>query len=139
MINSTKQLNEIVRNLSNMNANASISQLAAIIDLCSKTGIKFSYDANYAEALASFTASNFPEWNLEATNTEIESLANQGKIEEATLKREKTLLLKNEIYRQFRLEKYGTEDWFIEKSQSEIFFLPTHIAVIDSLIFEMNN
>ena len=34
----------------------------------------------------------------------------------------------------FRLEKYGTEDWFIEKSENEIFFLPTEISVIDSLI-----
>ena len=91
------------------------------------------------EALESFTASNFPEWNLEATNMELESLANQGKIEEATLKRDKTLLLKNEIHRQFRLEKYGTEDSFIEKSNSEIFFLPTQISVIDSLIFELKN
>ena len=139
MINSTKQLNEIVRNLSNTNANASISQLAAIIDLCSKAGIRFSYEVNYVEALESFTASNFPEWNLEATNMELESLANQGKIEEATLKRDKTLLLKNEIHRQFRLEKYGTEDSFIEKSNSEIFFLPTQISVIDSLIFELKN
>ena len=91
------------------------------------------------EALASFTASNFPEWNLETTNIEIESLANQGMIEEANLKRDKTLLLKNEIHRQFRLEKYETEDSFIENSKSEIFFLPTNIAGIDSLIFEMNN
>jgi len=139
VINSTKQLNEIIRNISNMNANASISQLARIIDLCSKAGIRFSYDVNYLEALASFTAINYPEWNLEAINIEIESLANQGKIEEATLKRDRTLLLKNEIHRQFRHEKYGTEDWFIEKSKSEIFFLTTNIAVIDSLIFEMNN
>ncbi|MCX6197395.1 MAG: hypothetical protein NTY55_12240, partial [Flavobacteriia bacterium] len=64
----------------------------------------------------------------------IELLANQGKYEEAAIKREETLLLKNEIQRRFRLEKYGTEDWFIEKSESEIFFLPTEIAVIDSLI-----
>lgn len=139
MINSTKQLNEIIRNVSYMNANSSISQIGAIIDLCSKVGIRFSYDVNYMEALASFTASKFPEWNLEATNIEIESLANQGKIEEATIKRDKTMLLKNKIHRQFRLEKYGTEDWFIEKSKGEIFFLPTNIAVIDSLIFEMNN
>lgn len=139
MINSTKQLNEIIRNISNMNANASISQLARIIDLCSKAGIRFSYDVNYLEALASFTAINYPEWNLEAINIEIESLANQGKIEEATLKRDKLLFLKNEIHRQIRLEKYGTEDWFIEKSKSEILYLITNIAVIDSLIFEMNN
>ena len=122
-----------------MNANASISKLARIIDLCSKAGIRFSYDVNYLEALASFTAINHPEWNLEAINIEIESLANQGKIEEATLKRDKLLFLKNEIHRQFRNEKYGTEDWFIEKSKSEILYLITNIAVIDSLIFEMNN
>jgi len=134
MTNSAKQLNEIIRSFSNINANASISQLAAIIDLCSKAGIRFSYDVNYLEALASFTAINYPEWNLEAINIEIESLANQGKIEEATLKRDKTLLLKNEIHRQFRLEKYGTEDWFTEKSDREIFFVPTEIAVINSLI-----
>lgn len=44
------------------------------------------------------------------------------------------LSLKNEIHRQFRLEKHGTEDWFMEKSESEIFFLPTKNEVIDSLV-----
>jgi hypothetical protein len=139
MINSIKQLNEIIRNFSNINSNASISQLAAIIDLCSKAGIRFSYDVNYLEALASFTAIIYTELNLEAVNIEIESLANQGKIEEATLKRDKTLHLKNEINRQFRLEKHGTEDWFIVKSESEIFFLPTQISGVDSLIFNMKS
>jgi hypothetical protein len=134
MINSTKQLNEIIRNLSNENANTSISQLAAIIDLCSKAGIRFSYDVNYEEALASFTANKFPEWNSEITNSEIESLANHGKYEEAAVRRDKTLVLKNEIHRQFRLEKYGTENWFTEKSESEILFSPTKNAVIDSLV-----
>ena len=32
------------------------------------------------------------------------------------------------------LEKYGTEDWFIKKSESEVLFLPTETAVIDILI-----
>jgi hypothetical protein len=134
MINFTKQLNEIARNLSSENATASISQLAAIIDLCSKAGIKFSYDVNYEEALTAFTANKFPEWNNDYTNSEIESLANQGKHEEAAVKRDKTLFLKKEIHRQFRLEKYGTDDWFTQKSESEIFFLQTQNAVIDSLI-----
>jgi hypothetical protein len=134
MINSTKQLNEIIRNLSKENANTSISQLAAIINFCSKAGIRFSYDVNYEEALASFTANRFPEWNVEDTNREIESLANQGKYEEAAIIRDNTLSLKNEIHRMYRLEKYGTEDWYTDKSDSEIFFLPTKNAVIDSLI-----
>lgn len=134
MINSTKQLNEIVRNLSKENANTSISQLATIINLFSKAGIRFSYDVNYEEALASFTASNFNEWNEEETNREIASLVNQGNYEEAAIIRDKTLSLLNEIHRKFRLEKYGTEDWFTDKSESEIFFLPTKNAVIDCLI-----
>lgn len=139
MINMTKQLNELIRSLSIRNANASISQLAAMIDLCSKAGIRFSYDVNYEEALALFTANKFPEWNAEATNSEIESLARQGKYEEASVTRDKSLVLKSEIHRQFRLKKYGTEDWFMEKSESEILFLPTQISLIDSLIFELNN
>ena len=134
MINSKKQLNEIVRNFSKENAITSVSQLAAIIDLCSKAGIKFSVDVNYDEVFSSFKTNKFPEWNDAVANREIELLANQGKYEEAAIKREETLLLKNEIQRRFRLEKYGTEDWFVEKSESEIFFLPTEIAVIDSLI-----
>ena len=136
MINSTKQLNEIIRNLSIENANTSISKLAAIIDLCSKAGIRFSYHEDYEEELASTTSKKFPEWNSEFTNSEIESLANQGKYEEAAVRRDKSLLLKNEIRRQFRLEKYGTEDWFTKKSEREIFYLPTEIAGIDNLIFE---
>jgi len=138
MINSTKQLNEIIRNFSNENANTSISELAAIISVCLKAGIKFSYDVNYEEALTAFTANKFPEWNTDYTNSEIESLANQGKHEEAAVKRDKTLLLKNKIHRQFRLEKYGTDEWFTQKSESEIFFLPTQNAVIDSLIPSYN-
>jgi len=134
MINSTKQLNEIIRKFTNENANTSLSQLAAIIDLCSSAGIRFSYDVNFREASISFTANKFPEWNVEDANREIELLVDQGKIEEATLIRGETISLKNEIKRRFRLEKYGTEDWFIEKSESEIFFLPTEISVIDSLI-----
>ncbi len=134
MINSTKQLNEIIRKFTNENANTSLSQLAAIIDLCSSAGIRFSYDVNFREASISFTANKFLEWNVEDANREIELLVEQGKIEEATLIRGKTITLKNEIKRMFRLEKYGTEDWFIEKSENEIFFLPTEISVIDSLI-----
>ncbi len=134
MINSTKQLNEIIRNLSKENANMSISQLAGIINFCSKAGFRFSYEVNYEETLASFTANKFPEWNVEDTNREIESLANQGKYEEAAISRDKTLSLKNEIHRKFRLENYGTEDWYTVKSESEIFFLQTKNAVIDSLI-----
>lgn len=134
MTNYIKQLNELVRNISKENANTSFSQLAAIIDLCLKAGIRFSVDVNYDEAFSSFTAHQFPEWNTEITNLELESLANQGKYAEAAIKQEEALLLKNEIHRQFRLEKHGTEDWFLEKSESEILFLPTEIAIIDSLI-----
>ncbi len=46
MINSVNQLNEIVSNFSINNANTSISQLASIIDSCSKAGIRFSSDEN---------------------------------------------------------------------------------------------
>ena len=134
MTNYIKQLNELVRNISKENANTCFSQLAAIIDLCLKAGIRFTVDVNYDEAFSSFTAYQFPEWNTEVTNLELESLANQGKYAEAAIKQEEALLLKNEIHRQFRLEEYGTEDWFLEKSESEILFLPTEIAVIDSLI-----
>lgn len=134
MINSTKQLNEIVTNFSTENANTSVSQLNAIIDLGLKAGIRFSCYINYYQKFDSFTANKFPEWNLEITNREIESLAKQRKYEEAVLKREETLSLKKEIHRRLRLEKYGTEDWFIKKSESEVLFLPTEIAVIDSLV-----
>ncbi|MEN9348388.1 MAG: hypothetical protein RLZZ77_1899, partial [Bacteroidota bacterium] len=68
------------------------------------------------EALAVFTASEFPEWNMDVANYEIESLASQGKYEEATAKRDQTLLLKKEIQRQFRFQKYGTEDWIIRSN-----------------------
>lgn len=44
--------------------------------------------------------------------------------------------LKNEMHMQFKLSKFGTEDWFIENSESEIFFIPTEIGVIDSLMSE---
>ncbi len=137
MTNSVNQLNEIIRNFSITNANASLSQLAVIIDSCSKAGITFSYDENYEESLASFLANNFPEWNIAVINKEIESIANNGKYDEAVAKRDELLLLKNELNKKFRIEKYGTEDWFIEQSASEIFFLPTNMAVIDSLIFEL--
>jgi hypothetical protein len=134
MINYIQQLNEIVRNLSSENATASISQLEAIIDLSSKAGIRFSVYVNYDEAFSSFTDNQFPEWNMEVTNLGLESLAKQSKYAEAAVKRDKTLLLKNEIHKHFRLEKYGTDEWFTPKSESEIFFLPTEIAVIDNLI-----
>jgi hypothetical protein len=136
MINSTKQLNEIVRNISKENVISSVSQIATIIDLNSKAGVRFSVAANYPEAFASFVVDKFPEWETEFKNLEIESLVKQGKYEEAALKRDEMMKLKNEIHRQLRLEKYGTEDWFIEKSASEIFCCPTDIAVIDSLITE---
>lgn len=138
MINSTKQLNEIVRNISKENAISSVSQIAAIIDLYSKAGVRFSLASNYNEAFLSFVDNKFPEGNTEVITHEIESLANQGKYEEAALKRNELLALKNEIHRQLRLQKYGTEDWFIEKSTSEILCCPTEVAVIDSLIPENN-
>lgn len=61
MTNSTKQLNEIIKTLTNENATTSISQLATIFDLCSKAGIRFYSDVNYEESLASFIANNFSE------------------------------------------------------------------------------
>ena len=136
MINPTKQLNEIVRGISKVNAITSVSKISAIIDLHSKAGVRFSVAANYAEAFATFVANKFPEWNTEITNLEIESLAQQGKYEEAALKRDEMIKLKNEIHKQVRFEKYGTEDCFIEKAASEVVCCPTDIAVIDSLIPE---
>ena len=62
MINSTKQLNEIVRNFSKDNAVTSVSQLAAIIDLCSKAGIRFSVDVNYDAVFSSFKTNKFPSY-----------------------------------------------------------------------------
>jgi len=53
--------------------------------------------------------------------------------------RDKIISVNNEIHRQLRLKKYGTADWFMAISETEIFFLPTQISVVDSLIFEMNN
>lgn len=134
MVKSTNQLNEIIKSFSKENANSSISQLAAIIDLCSKSGIRFSYDENYKKVLATYTALKYPEWNMEVMNREIESLASQGKFEEAAIRRDELISIMNEIRRQFRVEQYGTEDWFIENSKCEIFFIPTEIAVIDSLV-----
>ena len=139
MIAFTKQLNEILRGLSKEHANSSISQFTALIDLCTNAGIRFSYDENYPKALATFKAHKFPAWKTEITNLEIESLANHGKYEKAALKRDETASAINEIHKQFRLEKYGTEDWFIENSECEILFLPTEIAVIDRLILEKIN
>jgi hypothetical protein len=136
MKNPTEQLNEMIRTFSKENANTHISQFSAIIDLCLKAGIRFSIDENYKNELASFQSDKYPEWNAEITNAEIESLARDGKYDEATAKRDKSLALMNEIHRQFRLSKYRTEDWFIESSESALFFIPTEIAVIDGLINE---
>lgn len=134
MTNSTTQLNEIVRNFSKDNANSSISQLSAIIDNCINAGIKFSFDTNYEETIHSFTKENFTEFNLQKANQEIESLAKQNKYQEATEMRDRIVLINNEIHKQVRLKKHGTADWFMAKSESEIFFLPTQISVIDSLV-----
>jgi len=134
MINSTKQLNELIRSISKENAITSVSRIEAIINLYLKAGVRFSVDANYAEAFSSFIANKFPELKNETKNLEIESLAKQGKYEEAASKRDELIMLKNKIHIQLRIEKYGTEDWFIEKSASEILCCPTEIAVIDSLI-----
>ena len=134
MTNSTTQLNEIVRNFSKENANSSISQLRAIIQNCINAGIKFSFDTNYEETIHSFTKENFTEFNLQEANQEIESLAKQNKYQEATEMRDRIVLINNEIHKQVRLKKHGTADWFMAKSESEIFFLPTQISVIDSLV-----
>jgi excinuclease UvrABC helicase subunit UvrB len=134
MTNSTTQLNEIVRNFSKENANSSISQLRAIIQNCINAGIKFSFDTNYEETIHSFTKENFTEFNLQKANQEIESLAKQNKYQEATEMRDRIVLINNEIHKQVRLKKHGTADWFMAKSESEIFFLPTQISVIDSLV-----
>ena len=40
------------------------------------------------------------------------------------------------MHKQFKLSKFGTEDWFILKSESEMFFIPTKIGVVDSLMSE---
>ena len=134
MTNSTTQLNEIVRNFSKENANSSISQLRAIIQNCINAGIKFSFDTNYEETIHSFTKENFTEFNLQKANQEIESLAKQNKYQEATEMRDKIISINNEIHSQVRLKKHGTADWFMAKSESEIFFLPTQISVIDCLV-----
>jgi excinuclease UvrABC helicase subunit UvrB len=134
MTNSTTQLNEIVRNFSKENANSSISQLSAIIDNCINTGIKFSFDTNYEETVHSFTKENFTEFNLQEANQEIESLAKLNKYQEAAEMRDKIISINNEIHKQVRLIKHGTEDWFLAKSESEIFFLPTQISFVDSLV-----
>ena len=113
MIKSTKQLNEIIRSFSKENANTCISQLSAIIDLCLKAGIRFSFDKYYKTEWALFINIEYPEWNAEDTNKEIESLAKDGKYEEAADRRNKAISLKNEMHKQFKLSKFGTEDWFI--------------------------
>ncbi|MFN4813777.1 MAG: hypothetical protein ACK5JQ_14430 [Bacteroidota bacterium] len=134
MITYTKQLNEIVRNFSRENAVNSVSQITSMIDQCYKDGIKFSFDTDYEQTLSSFTANNFPDWNEEAIHREFEILIKRARYEAAASKRNEILSLKAEIHKQLRLEKYGTEDWFISKTENEIFFIPTHIAVIDNLI-----
>ena len=136
MIKPTEQLNEIIRSFSKENANTSISQLSAIIDLCLKAGIRFSFDKNYQNEFTLFINSKYPEWNAEVTNKEIESLAKDGEYEDAADRLDKAMSLKKEMHKQFKLSKFGTEDWFIENSESEIFFIPTEIGVIDSLISE---
>jgi hypothetical protein len=88
---------------------------------------------------SSFTKENFPEFIIQKANQEIESLTKQNKYQEAAEMRDKIISINNEIHRQLRLKKYGTADWFMAKSETEIFFLPTQISVVDSLIFEMNN
>jgi hypothetical protein len=134
MTNSTTQLNEIVRNFSKDNANSSISQLSTIIENCINAGIKFSFDTNYEETVHLFTKENFTEFNLQKANQEIESLAKLNKYQEAAEMRDKIISINNEIHRQVRLKKHGTADWFMAKSESEIFFLPTQISVIDCLV-----
>lgn len=134
MITYTKQLNEIVRNFSRENAVNSVSQLTSMIDQCYKDGIKFSFDTDYEQALSSFIANKFPDWNEEAIHREFEILIKRARYEAAASKRNEILSLKAEIHKQLRLEKYGTEDWFISKTENEIFCIPTHIAVIDNLI-----
>jgi ATP-dependent exoDNAse (exonuclease V) beta subunit len=136
MTNSTIQLNEIVRNFTKENANSSISQIRAIIQTCKNVGIIFSFDTNYEENILLFTKENFPDFILQKANQEIESLSKQNKLSAAAEMRDKIISINNEIHRQFRLKIYGTEDWFMAKSAGEIFFLPTQISVIDSLIFE---
>ena len=136
MIKPTKQLNEIIRSFSKENANTSISQLSSIIDLCLKARIRFSFDKNHQNEFALFINSKYPEWNTEVTNKEIESLAKDGKYEEAADRRDRAMSLKNEMHMQFKLSKFGTEDCFIENLESEIFFIPIEIGVIDSLMSE---
>lgn len=136
MINSTTKLNDIVRNFTKDNANSSLSQLRTIIEFCIKAGIKFSFDAHYEDAISAFTAEKIPEWNLKKANQEIELLARQNKYQEAAEMRDNITSANKEIHKRFRLEKYETEDFFIPKSTSDIFFLPTQITVIDSIIFE---
>lgn len=91
MIKPTKKLNEIIRSFSKENANTSISELSAFIDLFLKAGIRFSFDKNYQNEFALFINSKYPEWNTEVTNKEIESLAKDGKYEEATDRRDKAM------------------------------------------------
>ena len=138
MKNLTQQLNEIIRNISIENANTRTSQLSALLDVCLKSRIRFSKVVDYDIALASFTAEKFPEWHQDAKNKEIEMLMNLGKYDEAAVLRDQTLSFNEEMLRQFRLEKYGTEDWFIEISDQELLFLPTKNDVIDSLLSDCN-
>lgn len=124
MINSIKQLNEIIKNFSKENANSSISQLRAIIITCKNAGIQFSTDPNYEANILSFIKENFPEFNLQKANQEIVSLAKQNRYEEAEEMHDKIISINIEIHRQFRLKKYQTTDWFMAKSETEIFFQP---------------
>jgi len=45
-----------------------------------------------------------------AVNRDISSLADEGKYADAAVKREDALVFRNDVHRQFRLQKYGTED-----------------------------
>ena len=135
MIHSTSQLNEIVKNISKENTNSSVGQLFTIIETSKHSGIKFSFDEKYNASLSVFIKKNFPEFNLEKANQKIAYLSSENKYQEAATLRDEINAMNTAIHRKFRMEKYETEDWFIPKSESDIFFLPTQIAVIDNLIF----
>lgn len=95
MTKPTKQLNEIAWSFSKENVSTIICQLSAIIDLCLKAEIRFSFDKNYQNEFALFINSKYPEWNTEVTNREIESLAKDGKHENAADIGNKAISLKN--------------------------------------------
>lgn len=129
-----KHLNTIIHSFSKANANSSISQLPTIIKTCSETGISFTIDANYDVDHASFMANKYPNLNTMLVKQEMDSRMNQGDLEARAQQIEQAVTLKNEVLKQFRISKYGTEDWFIQKSANEILFLPTGIAFVDGLV-----